>query len=146
MSQWKDHLEATEWSEAVKVWRGEEAKELRERYKHRIMTSRMVRRKKPMPGLHKFKAKSRFCVHGHKDPDAGTFRTFAPTPSSEALHMVCQVIANENLHLLFADVKAAFAQLDRLMRPKGRLFVEPCDGVHQQGGLDRAGATGIRSG
>ena len=127
--------DSTEWNDlengfkAVKVWRGEEARELRERYKHRIMTSRMVRRKKPMPGLHKFKAKSRFCVHGHKDPDGGTFRTFAPTPSSEALHMVCQVIANENLHLLFADVKAAFAQSDRLMRPKGRLFVEPCDGV-----------------
>ena len=43
--------------------------------------------------------------------------------------MVCQVIANENLHLLFADVKAAFAQSDKLARPRGRLFVEPCDGV-----------------
>lgn len=125
----------TEWNDlengfqAVKVWKGGEAKDLREKYKHRIMTSRMVRRKKPMPGLHKFKAKSRFCVHGHKDPDGGTFRTFAPTPSSEALNMVCQVIANENLHLLFADVKAAFAQSDKLARPRGRLFVEPCDGV-----------------
>jgi len=125
----------TEWNDlekgfqAVKVWTGEEARDLRERYRHRIMTSRMVRRKKPMPGLHKFKAKSRFCVHGHKDPDGGTFRTFAPTPSAEALNMVCQVIANEDLLLLFADVKAAFAQSDRLIRPRGRLFVEPCDGV-----------------
>ena len=51
------------------------------------------------------------------------------TPSSEALNMVCQVIANENLLLLFVDVKAAFAQSDKLVRPRGRLFVEPCDGV-----------------
>ena len=124
--EWKD-LE--EGFKAVKVWRGEEAQDLRNRYRHRIMTSRMVRRKKPMPGLHQFKAKSRFCVHGHKDPDGGTFRTFAPTPSTEAFNMVCQIIANEDMRLLFADVKAAFAQSDRLVRPRGRLFVEPCDGV-----------------
>ena len=114
---------------AVKIWRGAEAQKLREQYSNRIMTSRMVRRKKPMPGLHQYKAKSRFCVHGHKDPDSGTFRTFAPTPSTEALNLVCQVIANEKLGVRFADVKAAFAQSNRLKRPRGRLFVAPCEGV-----------------
>ena len=114
---------------AVKIWRGVEAQKLREQFSNRIMTSRMVRRKKPMPGLHQYKAKSRFCVHGHKDPDSGTFRTFAPTPSTEALNLVCQVIANEKLSVRFADVKAAFAQSNRLKRPRGRLFVAPCEGV-----------------
>jgi hypothetical protein len=114
---------------AVKIWRGKEAQELRERYPDRILSSRMVRRKKPMPGLHEYKAKSRFCVHGHKDPDSGTFKTFAPTPSAEALNLVAQVISNEDLLLLFADVKAAFAQADKLRRPRGRLFVAPCEGV-----------------
>lgn len=124
--EWKD-LE--EKFKAVKVWRGAEAEKLRAEHRHRIMTSRMVRRKKPVPGLHQYKAKSRFCVHGHKDPDGGTYRTFSPTPSTEALNMVLQVIANEGLLVKFADVKAAFAQSDPLIRPQGRLFVEPCDGV-----------------
>ena len=57
---------------------------------------------------HKFKAKSRFYIHGHNNPDSGTSRTFAPTPSTEALNIV-QVIANADMLLLFADAKAAFA-------------------------------------
>ena len=114
---------------AVKVWKGKQAEELRRIYKNRIMTARVVRRKKPMPGLHQFKPKSRFCVHGHRDPDGGSFKTFAPTPSAEAFHMVCQTITNARMHLLFADVKAAFAQSNPLKRPQGRLFVTPCDGT-----------------
>ena len=114
---------------AVKVWRGEQAQELRRRFPNRIMTARVVRRKKPVPGLHQYKPKSRFCVHGHKDPDGGCFRTFAPTPSAEAFAMVCQVVCNLNMQLQFADVKAAFAQSNALVRPQGRLFVKPCDGT-----------------
>eukprot|EP00434_Breviolum_minutum_P029882 symbB.v1.2.026423.t1/scaffold2638.1/size74318/2 len=114
---------------AVKVWSGKDAADLRRIYKDRIMTARVVRRKKPMPGLHQFKPKSRFCVHGHRDPDGGSFKTFAPTPSAEAFHMVCQTIANGSMLLLFADVKAAFAQSNPLKRPQGRLFVTPCDGT-----------------
>ena len=30
---------------------------------------------------------------------------------------------------MFADVKAAFAQSNKLSRPQGRLFVAPCEGV-----------------
>jgi len=43
--------------------------------------------------------------------------------------MVCQTIANGRMLLLFADVKAAFAQSNPLRRPQGRLFVTPCDGT-----------------
>ena len=117
-----------EWRSLEKVWKGKQAEELRRIYKDRIMTARVVRRKKPMPGLHQFKPKSRFCVHG-RDPDGGSFKTFAPTPSAEAFHMVCQTIANGKMHLLFADVKAAFAQSNPLKRPQGRLFATPCDGT-----------------
>ena len=113
---------------AVKVWRGAEARALSEKFRDRIMSCRIVRRRKPMPGLHQFKAKSRFCVHGHKDPDGGTFRTFSPTPSTEALHIICQVAANHHMRLVFGDVKAAFAQSDLLKRPRGRLFCRPCEG------------------
>lgn len=42
--------------------------------------------------------------------------------------MLCQVIANENLLLLFADVKAAFAQSDKLVRPNG-----DCSSSHAMG-------------
>lgn len=48
----------------MKIWRGRDAALLREEFPERIMSSRMVRRKKPMPGLHQYKAKSRFCDTG----------------------------------------------------------------------------------
>eukprot|EP00435_Cladocopium_sp_Y103_P027150 s2554_g6.t1 len=121
---------------AVKVWRGAEAEKLRTQFAHRIMSSRMVRRRKPMPGVNQYKAKSRFCVHGHRDPDSGTFRTFAPTPSTEALNLVCQVAVNEGMALSFADVKAAFAQSNKLVRPRGRIFVSPCEGTPLDHGSD----------
>ena len=89
---------------AVKIWKREEATRLREQFPVPVVSSRMVRRKKPMPGFHQYKAKSRFCVHGHKDPGSGTFKTFAPTPTTEALNVVCQVVANEDMLLMFADV------------------------------------------
>ncbi len=37
---------------AVSVVSGREAEEARSKYPHRIISSRMVRRKKPQPGLH----------------------------------------------------------------------------------------------
>ena len=58
----------TEWGSvtgvgAVKVWKGAEAQRLREKY---TLRSRVVRRKKLMPGVGCF---SRWCVLGLDDPD-----------------------------------------------------------------------------
>lgn len=115
--------------QSVKVWRGGEAKDLREKYKHRIMTSRMVRRKKPMPAATQIQSQVEvLCSWAQRSRwwDLPHVRPY--TPSSEALNMLCQVIANENLLLLFADVKAAFAQSDKLVRPNG-----DCSSSHAMG-------------
>ncbi len=62
----------------------------REKRPHRVIASRMIKRKKPMPGVGAFKYKSRWCVHGHKDPDCHLLKTFSPTPSVEAINMFFQ--------------------------------------------------------
>eukprot|EP00971_Amphidinium_carterae_P219898 4365246-Amphidinium_carterae.1 len=73
-----------EWEgikKVVVVHEGQAAKALRERWPERIISARMVRRLKSQPGMGaEPKPKSRFCCHGHQDPDTGQMRIFAPTP------------------------------------------------------------------
>ena len=134
-----DGSDRTEWNSivgmnAVRVWRGQEARELRERYAGRILRSRMVRRKKPMPGVGNFKYKSRWCVLGFDDPDSETLRTFAPTPQAEIINLFFQTALNLNLSVVFGDVTSAFCQGKRLQRAAGRLFAEPCPGIDAEAG------------
>ena len=114
---------------AVKVHSGKDATEMRRKFSHRIISSRMIRRKKPMPGLNNFKYKSRWCVHGHKDPDSGSFQTFSPMPSVESITMFFQMCLNLDLQLTFGDIKNAFCQGDALDRPDGPILVSPCEGL-----------------
>ena len=113
---------------------GEEASKLRRRYPDRILSSRMVRRRKPQPGVGQWKAKSRWCVHGHSDPDTADLVTFAPTPSTEGIMAFLQIGLNLGHCFNFCDVKNAFCQSDRLQRPKGPIFAEPCEGLHLPAG------------
>ena len=126
--------DATEWSNilkfgAARILSPEEAQRVRNTLPHRIITSRMIRRKKPVPGVHNFKYKSRWCVHGHVDPDSGSFKTFAPMPCSEAILRFFQLSLNLNLSVSFADVQQAFCQSEPLNRPQGDLYVQACDGL-----------------
>ena len=123
-----------EWSAilntgAVRVITGKAAEEIRKKFPDRIVSSRMVRRKKPQPELNAWKAKSRWCLHGHRDPDTGTLVTFAPTPQSEGLMLFLQTGANYKMKFAFADVKNAFCQSRPLRRPRGPLYAEPCEGL-----------------
>lgn len=81
----------------------------------------------PQPELHSWKAKSRWCIHGHVDPDTGTLCTYSPTPQSEGLMMFLQVY---NMKFAFADVKNTFCQSRKLKRPRGPIFAEPCEEIH----------------
>lgn len=114
---------------AVIVHCGQAARDLRESHPSRVLSSRMVRRKKPVPGLHQWKAKSRWCVHGHTDPDLGRLSTYSPTPATESIMLFLQSALNTEPRLSFADVKNAFCQSRRLNRAGGRLFAEPCEGL-----------------
>ena len=130
-----DDSDKLEWqailqTKAVHVIVGEEAARVRKKYPDRIVSSRMVRRKKPLPELHAWKAKSRWCVHGHRDPDTGSLVTYAPTPQAEGIAMFNQVGLNLGMKFAFTDAKNAFCQSRPLHRPKGPLFAEPCEGFH----------------
>ena len=50
-------------------------------------------------------------------------------PSTEAIALFFQLSLNLNFQVAFADVKCAFCQSDRLNRPQGDIFVEPCSGL-----------------
>ena len=134
------HSDTEEWRsiledfKAVSVVTPEEAKKVRLKLPDRIVTSRMVRRKKPTPGVGGWKFKSRWCIHGHVDPDNGTFETYSPMPSSEAIALFFQLSINSNLKVAFADVKCAFCQSEKLDRPAGDIFVEPCHGLNLPSG------------
>ncbi|CAK9100651.1 unnamed protein product [Durusdinium trenchii] len=86
----------------------------------------------PQPELHSWKAKSRWCIHGHVDPDTGTLCTYSPTPQSEGLMMFLQVY---NMKFAFADVKNTFCQSRKLKRPRGPIFAEPCEEIHLPPGI-----------
>ena len=130
-----DEADKLEWqailnTKAVHVIGKKEADKIRQRFPDRIISSRMVRRKKPQPELHSWKAKSRWCLHGHCDPDTGTLSTYAPTPQAEGIMMFLQTGLNLQMQFAFGDVKNAFCQSFPLRRPRGPLYAEPCEGLH----------------
>ncbi|CAE7368225.1 RE1 [Symbiodinium sp. CCMP2456] len=116
-------------TKAVRVVYGKEAQKLRELYPERILASRMVRRKKPLPGMHQWKAKSRWCIAGHSDPDTEHLTTFAPTPSTEGMMAFLHTGLGLGHSFSFCDVKNAFCQSNPLRRPRGPLFAQPTDGL-----------------
>eukprot|EP00959_Pyramimonas_sp_CCMP1952_P275371 5755803-Pyramimonas_sp.AAC.1 len=69
----------------------------------------MVRRWKPQEGTFAAPdAKSRWCVHGHKDPDSEALEVYAPTPQTSSIMMFIQIAMNLGLLCDIADVKNAF--------------------------------------
>ena len=129
-----EQADSAEWqailgTKAVRVIQGKEAELARQRHPDRIISSRMVRRRKPQPGLNAWKAKSRWCLHGHCDPDTGSLITYAPTPQAEGMAMFLQTALNLEMRISFGDIKNAFCQSDPIKRARGPLFAEPCEGL-----------------
>jgi len=116
--EWKAILE----SGAVRVLSVKEASLVRRRYADRIISSRMVRRLKPQEGL-----------GTHQDPDSEDLHVYAPTPAqSESIMAVLQMIASLEWDLEIANAKNVFCRSDRLVRPKGSIFVELCEGLGRE--------------
>ena len=129
-----DASDKIEWeailkTKAVRVAYGKEAQRIKEMYPDRILASRMVRRKKPLPGMHQWKAKSRWCIAGHSDPDTEHLVTFSPTPSTEGMMSFLHTGLGLGHSFSFCDVKNAFYQSDPLKRPRGPLFAQPTEGL-----------------
>lgn len=116
---------------SVRVLSKEESLKVIANSPERVITSRMIRRKKPVPGVGNFKFKSRWCLHGHQDPDSmsGSFQVFSSMPSCESITLFFQIAINEQLLVCFLDIQNAFCQADRLDRPQGKLYAVPCSGL-----------------
>ena len=103
--------DAAEWkaivdSGSVKVLDSEVANTIRKERPDRVINSRMERRLKPQEGtFQKPKAKSRWCVLGHQDPDAADMFTCAPTPQTESIMMLLFLLHLCSLTLSIADPK-----------------------------------------
>ena len=101
-AEWKAIVD----SGSVKVLDSEVANMIRKEQPDRVINSRMARRLKPQDGtFQKPKAKSRWCVLGHQDPDAADMFTYAPTPQTESFMMFFFLLQLCNLTLSSADLK-----------------------------------------
>ena len=128
--------DAAEWkaivdSGSVKVLNPVAADTVRRERPDRVISSRMVRRRKPQEGtFQKPKAKSRWCVLGHQDPNAADMFTNAPTPQTESIMPFLFLLQVCGLTLSNADLKNEFCQSNSLDRFAGPLYVEPCEGLN----------------
>ena len=99
-----------------------EIQEIRRHRSHRIMPSRFILTKKAGEVGEQWKAKARWILLGHKDPDALELERYAPTPSSTTVMICLQVIASMNFKLYIMDVSSAFGQSDPHEREQGPLY------------------------
>jgi hypothetical protein len=96
----------------------------------RIIPSRFVLTWKVQELGQPDKAKARWIVLGHLDPDALEVERFSPTPATSTLMITLQVIASHRYRMIIADVRTAFAQSDHRERPNGPLYASlPQGGV-----------------
>ena len=107
---------------------GERAGQLRYQNSGLVLSSRMVRRWTAQGGaLDAPRAKSWFCIQGHKDPDP-VAEVYSPTPQTETFMLALQVAANRGFDIAPADCEKAFCQSLHLRRKRGPLLVTPCHG------------------
>ena len=99
-----------------------EADRLRKEFPDRVMPSRFILTRKQQEIGERWKAKARWILLGHRDPDALELERFAPTPATPAVYLTFQVISSLCFELYIMDVTSAFGQSDPEQRRQGRLF------------------------
>ena len=130
-SEWPRFLQATvaEWTaildtSAITIISPTAAKDIRKHLPHRIVPSRHVYREKPGEGVGAAsKAKCRWCVLGHRDPDIRHLERSSPTPQTSSIYTFLFVAAVLQREVTLGDLKSAFMQSDEDVsdRPKGKL-------------------------
>ena len=114
-------LQATvaEWAaildtSAVTIISSAAAKDIRKHMSHRIVPSRHVYREKLGEGVGAAsKAKCRWCVVGHRDPDTRQIERCSPTPQTSSIHTFLFVAAVLQREVTLGDLKSAFMQSDK---------------------------------
>ena len=121
---------AAEWASvkgcgAIRVCSMEESYAIRRETPERILTSRNVDTYKPaeLPGDPP-NEKSRWTVHGFKDPDLEEVECSSSTPTSTTIMVALQVLASSRWPVYVRDVKTAFMQGIPMNRRGGSLYSE----------------------
>ena len=99
-----------------------EIERIRSSFSHRIMPSRFILTKKQQEVGQAWKAKARWILLGHKDPDAQELERYAPTPATPTVYLAFQILSSMRYKLVIMDVSSAFGQSDQHGREKGPLF------------------------
>ena len=130
--EWPRFLQATvaEWTaildtSAITIVSPTAAKDIRKHLRHRIVPSRHVYRQNPGEGVGAAsRAKSRWCVLGHRDPDIRHLERSSPTPQTSSIYTFLFVAAVLQREVTLGDLKSAFMQGDEDVsdRPKGKFY------------------------
>ena len=121
-SGWPRFLQATvaEWAailctSAVTIISPAAAKDIRKNLSHRIVPSRHVCREKPGEGVGAAsKAKCRWCVLGHRDPDIRQLERSSPTPQTSSMYtflFVAAVLQRRVTRICPKGHRASFTQV-----------------------------------
>ena len=131
-SEWPRFLQATvaEWAaildtSAVTIISPAAANDIRNHLSHRIVPSRHVYRETPGEGVGAVsKAKCRWCVLGHRDPDIRQLERSSPTPQTSSIDTFLFVAAVLQREVTLGDLKSAFMQSDKDLseRSQGQLY------------------------
>ena len=87
-----------------------EADRIRRKEPNRIIPSRFVLTKKSQELGERWKAKARWILLGHRDPDALMMERFSPTPAGPTVMLAFQILASMKYQLVIMDVTSAFGQ------------------------------------
>ena len=89
---------------------------------HRVMPSRFIITKKTQEINQTWRAKARWILLRHRDPDALKVERYAPTPATTTVYMTFQIIASLGYRLTIMDVTSAFGQSEPEERADGPLY------------------------
>ena len=107
-----------------------EADRVRAEEGHRIIPSRFVLTKKSGELGQQWKAKARWILLGHKDPDVLEMERFSPTPATPTVMLALQILSSMKYKVVIMDVTSAFGQSDPQTRPQGNLYASmPTSGI-----------------
>ena len=130
-----DKSKEAEWEtlsnkQAVKVWKGAEAKKFRERYPNRFIGSRfVVTNKQDEDGE---RVKSRWCLQGHSDPDfadkIASGLCHSPTLSQLSRALILQILVSKGWTMCLGDIKGAFLEAGPLPEKYRPLFAKQPQG------------------
>ncbi|CAE7733243.1 GIP, partial [Symbiodinium necroappetens] len=97
----------------------DEIEKIRATMSHRLMPSRFILTKKQQEIGMAWKAKARWILLGHRDPDAQALERYAPTPATPTVYLAFQILSSLHYRLVIMDVSSAFGQSDAHEREQG---------------------------